>query len=491
MDERQMMGSERTRGATRRGPRRGGAAAVGPRAFVGLGALVGAPAVLGAFLLFAGCDSRGDAARAEEGAGLGEAGRNAARPDTTLERLLDEILPRVERASGMEARARPRLARSDTGRLKAYLVARFEEQLPAERASTLTAVYSRFGLVPDTLDLRGTLLALYEEQVVGYYDPRSDTLFVLEHVPAEQLEMVLAHELVHALQDQHVSLDSLIETVEGENDRGTAAQAAVEGHATLAMLEWQLGRMGGVEVDVTALPDLAERLDAVSPEALGEAAGLPALGRAPRIIREALLFPYIGGLGFVQRVWKARPGRPAPFGGDLPASTEQVMHPERFLAEPRDGPARVRFVSGPPTGWEEVYADGLGELETRIFLEEHLGAAAADSIARRRAAAGAEGWDGDRYRLLRTPSGELLVWVSVWDSEAEADEFAAVAREAWARRYGMDAPAEAGPISSGGRAVEVRRGSVSGRSAVVVTDRPVALSRDEVEAATDARAEGG
>lgn len=321
--------------------------------------------------------------------------------------------------------------------------------------------------------------------MVGYYDPRTDTLFVLERVSPDQLEMVLAHELVHALQDQHVDLDSLIAALEGDNDRGTAAQAAVEGHATLAMLEWQLGRMGGAEVDVTALPDLGDRLSAVSPDALGEAAGLPALGAAPRIIREALLFPYLGGLAFVQRFWKARDGRPAPFGDDLPASTEQVLHPERFLEEPRDVPTRVRFESEPPAGWEEVHAEGLGELEIRVFFEEHLGDA-------ERAAAGAAGWDGDAYRLLRAPDGEILVWVSVWDSGAEAEEFAAAAREAWARRYGEAAAPPSGPVAAGGRDVRVVRAAISGRPAVVVTDVPEGLGgAAAVEGMTAARAEGG
>lgn len=370
--------------------------------------------------------------------------------------MVGEILPLVERASGLRALAPPRLATSDAETLERYLTGRVEEQLPEERAAALTAVYARLGLVPDTLDLRRTLLALYREQVVGYYDPRVDTLFVVSHVPSNQLELVLAHELVHALQDQHVDLDSLVRATEGENDRATALQAAVEGHATLAMLEWQLSRMTGRPADVTALPDLGEQLEAADLTALGEEAGLPALSGAPRVIREALVFPYMGGLSFVQRLWQARDGRPAPFGEELPVSSEQVLHPARFLAGPPDVPSAVEFTEEVPESWREVRSDALGELEVRIFLEEHL-----QDVGR--AAQAAEGWDGDRYRLLRGPSGEAFVWATVWDTRRDAAEFEAAVREAYGKRYRG---------ASVARRIDVVRQESGGRPAVLVLDLP-------------------
>ena len=441
----------------------------------GTGAFALALALLAAT---AGCGDRApdEAARASGGSGAGagsvaetparsgEAGADPATPaseaapaaaDTGLATLLSDLLPLVERSSGLEALRPPRLARADRERLRAYLQEQLREQLPVERARKLTAVYARFGLVPDTLDLQGLLAGLYQEQVVGYYDPAADTLFVLADVPPEQLETVLAHELVHALQDQHVDLDSLVGAVEGANDRGTAVQAAVEGHATLAMLEIQLSRMTGTEADVAQLPDLGAQLQGLDLSQLGEGAGLPELRDAPRVIREALIFPYVGGLGFVQALWKAREGRPAPFGRWLPVSTEQVLHPERLLPPRRDEPTDIAFGAEPPEGWTLVYEDGLGELETRLFLEEHLGD---DEAAR----AGAAGWDGDRSRLLRGPPGEVLVWVSVWDSDAEADAFADAARTAWGRRYAGDAD----------RRVRVERAALGGRPSVRVLDLP-------------------
>lgn len=387
----------------------------------------------------------------------GSEAASPARPDSTLVALLAEIQPRVERSSGIEARAPVRVARADERRLRSYLREQLALELPPEKTVALSAAYGRFGLLPDTLDLSALLGELLQEQVVGYYDPESDTLFVLERVPEAQLAPVLAHELVHALQDQRVDLDSLGAAVRDRNDAAIAAHAAIEGHAMFAMLEWQMGEMAGGTVDLTALADLGEMLQGVDVTTLAEGtAPVEVLRSAPTVIREGLIFPYLEGLFFVQRMWRARDGRPLPFGADLPRSTEQVLHVDRYLAG--DEPTAVRFVESPPAGWTQVMADGLGEHETRIFLAEHLG----DPERAERAAVG---WDGDAYRLVRGAEGEALVWVTVWDAPGEADEFAAAARDAWARRY-------EGAAGSPGRSPRVERTEIASRPAVVTFDLP-------------------
>lgn len=384
---------------------------------------------------------------------------SSARPDSTLAALLAEIQPRVERSSGIEAAVPVSVARADAERLRSYLREQLRRDLPPEKTAALTAAYARFGLVPDTLDLPALLGELLEEQVVGYYDPESDTLFVLERVPEPQLAPVLAHELVHALQDQRVDLDSLGAAVRDRNDAAIATHAAIEGHAMFAMLEWQMSEMSGAPVDLTAFADLGEMLQGVDLAALAEgAAPVEVLRSAPAVIREGLIFPYLDGLVFVQRWWAAREGRPLPFGDALPRSSEQVLHIDRYLEG--DVPTSVRFAEPAPAGWTEVMTDGLGEHETRIFLGEHLG----DPERAERAAAG---WDGDAFRLLRAPEGEALVWVTVWDAPAEADEFAEAAREAWERRY-------AG-ASASGRDPRVERAELAGRPGVVTLDLPAGI----------------
>ena len=388
------------------------------------------------------------------GGGTEAAPADAAAQDTALQRMARELVPDVERRAGLSFRRPPRLARSSRRRLEAFLQDELSEQLPEEEARAIRDVYARMGLVPDTLDLRALLRGLYLEQVGGYYDPEADTLFVRDDVGDAQVRTVLLHELVHALQDQHLDLDSLMDARAEANDAATAAQAALEGHATFVMAEWQLAQTTGGQVDLTRMPDLAELMPA---SALDSLPSMPALSGAPRIIRESLVFPYLGGLSFLQQLWRSAPRRPSPLGRYLPASTEQVLHPERILSDPPDAPTEVRFGDA-PAPWREVYTDGLGEMETRILLEVHLGESA---VARAREAAA--GWDGDRYRLLRTPGGaDALIWVTVWDDPGEADAFRSALVEAWDARYGPDA----------GRTVRVERSEVDGRPVVTLVDRP-------------------
>jgi hypothetical protein len=377
------------------------------------------------------------------GAGDGEA-------DAALRARAAELLPEVERLSGLPAREPLRLGVRSRADLEAFLEDELKEQFADQRIHNVVRVYARLGLVPDTLDLEPLLSRLLLEQVAGFYDPGSDTLFVVEGISDELVDGVLVHEMVHALQDQYVDLDSLVEGTRKRNDPGMAVQAAVEGHATFVMYEWMLGQMMGGSVDLSRMPRLSESLDS---EALASAGlEMPELQQAPAVIREQLLFPYVSGLDFIQVRWSGAEGRVPPLGDALPMTTEQILHPGRWGAPEVASPAPLEFAAVPSGVWSEIYSDGLGEVDTRILLREFL----AD---RDRADAGAAGWDGDVYRLLEGPGGDVLVWVSRWDAESEAAEFARAAERALEERYrGMS-----------GRRVTVER---IGRRMVRIVDAP-------------------
>jgi len=322
--------------------------------------------------------------------------------DPALAELASAMLPDLARRSGLELKEPIRIEVRSRAALDSYLRFKLDEQLPEEEARATVASYALFGLVPDTMDLRGVLLGLYSEQVAGFYDPDSTALFIMDDQPQTTLQGLLIHELVHAVQDQSVDLDALTDPDVG-NDQGTAAQAAIEGHATLVMLEYLAEQMQGAPVDLGALPDFGAQLRR---NLQGIRTQYPALAQAPRVIQEALLFPYLEGAGFVQALW-AGGERGAPFGDRLPLSTEQVL---------------TRDFDDPPVhltlsveGGSAVHQDDLGRLETGILLEDRLG----DS-----GAALSVGWGGDRYALIDLPQGGRgLAWVSVWDDERARDRF--------------------------------------------------------------------
>ena len=171
---------------------------------------------------------------------LGAACRGEARQttasDAALARMVDSLRTPVERAVGLVFTAPPRSAMRSKEQVRGYLIRKLDQELPPERLRGLETAYRLFGLLPDTLKLRALLLDLYAEQVAGFYDPDSATLFGVAGSAPDQLRLVLAHEMIHALQGQHLRLDSILDD-RRNNDRLTAAQAILEGQATLASID--------------------------------------------------------------------------------------------------------------------------------------------------------------------------------------------------------------------------------------------------------------
>lgn len=323
--------------------------------------------------------------------------------DSTLVELASALLPDLATRSGLELRAPVRLEMRTREELVRYLEHKLDQELPETEARATIETYALFGLVSSTMDLREVLLALYTEQVAGFYEPDSTALFVLDDQPREALEGLLVHELVHAVQDQWADLDVLTDPELG-NDRATAAQAAIEGHATLVMLEYMTEQMQGTPVDLGSIPNFAAQL---RPALEGMRAQFPALAAAPTIIQESLLFPYLEGAGYVQKLW-AQGERTAPFGDYLPESTEQILGGNRH-----DAPIEL---SVSVLGATVLHEDVLGRLELGVMLDQHLG------VGNR---AVADGWGGDRYVLVENGNGKYgLIWYSVWDNEAARDRFA-------------------------------------------------------------------
>ncbi len=365
--------------------------------------------------------------------------------DATLRKLASELLPDLAARSGLELREPVRLEMRSREELVRYLESKLDEELPEEEARATVEAYALFGLVPDTLDLREVLLALYTEQVAGFYEPDSTTLFVMDDQPEALLEGLLVHELVHAVQDQWVDLGALADPKLG-SDRATAAQAAIEGHATLVMLEYMAEQAQGTPVDLGALPNFANLLRS---QLEGARDQFPALAAAPPVIQESLLFPYLEGAGYVHGLW-AQGDRVAPFGEYLPKSTEQILG-----GTADDVPIELAMSV---SGADILHEDVLGRLELGVMLDQHLGPGSARF---------ADGWGGDRYVLVEVGTGERgLIWYSVWDDEAARDRFVERFRDALGS-LGGGASLEV--MEVGGRAATVLRVGATDGVSVEVT----------------------
>jgi hypothetical protein len=357
--------------------------------------------------------------------------------ESEVRRLADDVIPRIERTVGLDFREPPALAVRDRAAVGRYLIGRLDAEYPPERMANVATAYRLFGLIPDTLDLRAMLLGVLAEQVVGYYDPDSLTLYVVEGTDPAQIRLVLAHELVHALQGQYVPLDSLL-ALRNQNDRQMAAQAILEGQATLASLT--------AMVDEERLRELGSFWGDVRASVRQQQETMPLFASAPLVIREGLLFPYLAGADFVRWFGETYPDT-LPFGPRMPRSTEQILYTDQYAAG--DEPVTLRFRPAPHAG-EVLYEDTWGQFETRLVLRQLTGS---ESLGN----AGALGWEGDRFAVYRHASGEALVWWSVWETPQAAAKFAAMLERSWGRD---------------GRRWAVARESVQGLPATVLIDAP-------------------
>ena len=317
---------------------------------------------------------------------------------------------------------------------KSEMAAFFKDEIAATfrpgELEQVEAVDQHLGLLGTDQHLAAIMSRLYEQQIAGFYDPRSKTFTVSKDAPGGGImvqllgwftghypvaELLIGHELTHALQDQYFGIPVAPEPLlDSHSDRLLAQRAVFEGDATLAGFAHILGG----HLDGSALDLIMDAL-----------AGLPAqlardLPDVPLLLRTPLAFQYDEGTHFAARAFQ-RGGWPEIDRAhrDPPTSTEQVLHPERYFDQ-RDVPLLVRLAAFgrlEATGWTPILEDTIGELGIRVLLSR-VGPAPAASAA--------DGWNGDRLRAYQRDQQILSVWLSTWDDEAAATEFVAAVTQA-------------------------------------------------------------
>jgi hypothetical protein len=340
--------------------------------------------------------------------------------------VVEELMAQAEAVRGLRFREPVPVLVQNRNAITAYI----ESQIEQDELESASIRYTALGLLPPGLPIRELLLRLMGEQVVGYYDPEQARFVIRDDVmraferdgpsstgPApDEAKMVLIHELVHALQGQHLGLSQAVD-VERDTDADNAFRALIEGDATLAMIGAAVppGTLQALTSDPTQIRLLTELVQS-------NPTGDPELHDAPPIVRETLLSAYVDGLGFVSHLHGAG-GWPLVDAAhrEPPTSSEQILHPERYGAG--QGPEALRLPDLPAltaAGYALADEDTLGELEMGVYF----GLGAERTLARR----AADGWGGDRLRIYRHEGGQTaVVWATVWDDEAEAREAEQVA----------------------------------------------------------------
>jgi hypothetical protein len=268
------------------------------------------------------------------------------------------------------------------------------------------------GLVKPTYNLIDTVLNGLADAVGGFFDPMTKRMFVIGGSLGAVERFVYSHEFAHALVDQHYPFDrtGAYPSCQLDQDRCRAIRGLVEGDATLIMNQW---------LPYASPQDYLELLTYVPP-----AQALPEQFPPPFAIKDSE-FPYLHGRAFVQTLHNR--GNWAEVNrayANLPLSSEQILHPEKYLAGERPQQVHPPALEGSlGEGWRRLASDVLGEWGTYLLLgySADLEAQIGDSVALN----AARGWSGDRYQVYYQDASARTVLAALWrwDTTAEATEF--------------------------------------------------------------------
>jgi hypothetical protein len=328
-------------------------------------------------------------------------------------RLIARTLKRVEMARGLESRKPVPGVLMDRPGLIARVKDHVTRELPPEAIRDEGLALQLFGFIPTKFDYEAAEYALLQDQLAGYYEPADGTMYMAADLGDEEAEATLAHELVHALQDQRWNLEQRSKYRPGDGDHSEVVSALAEGDATSAMFDVMIARAApGTGKTAVDLPDdvFAEQIRAGMND--GPGAG------APHVMRTSLAAPYIYGTLFVHAL-RRRGGWDAVNRAwdDPPTTTEQILHMDKWLAHEAAMPVTAPTFATLGAGWKVDDEDTEGELGARIAFEEWM--------EPKVAAEASSGWGGDRGVLVTNGDKAAFAWKLRYDAGKSRDDRAA------------------------------------------------------------------
>jgi hypothetical protein len=334
----------------------------------------------------------------------------------------DEVLQQMSEITGLKLRTPLKKTLRSREEIRAYVVREMdEEKNPGERYAGAKSAEA-FGLLPKGFDFDNFMVALLTEQIAGLYDPKAHEFYIADWIPLGDQRMVMAHELTHALEDQHFNIEPWVKAARPNDDAEIAREAVLEGSAMAAMVDYLLQGTGR---SLKEFPDFDPSMF------LGDLGSTPTLAKAPPFIKDALIFPYLGGLQFSAAVMKDK-GWNALAGifDKPPVSTQQILHPALY----RSGktPAEIKLPAIDKmlgNDWAKLEENVMGEFGWKEILKQFLGQDRAKTLA--------AAWDGDRYAVFEHKNTKRLVLVARLRlaSPEQADRFFGQYSEALEKKH--------------------------------------------------------
>ncbi len=345
-----------------------------------------------------------------------------ASANTDFAAAADEVLGQMGEITGLKLRTPLKKSLRSREQIRAYVIQEMNEDKDAAERYAGQRSAEAFGLLPKGFDLDAFMVDLLTEQIAGLYDPKAHEFYIADWIPIADQKMVMAHELTHALEDQHFQIEAWEKAARPNDDAELAREAVLEGSAMAAMVDYLLQGTGRSLQD---LPDIDPSM------LIGDMESTPMLKKAPAFLKDALIFPYLDGLNFSAAVlrpggWSALPGVFAK----PPASTQQILHPELYrsgkVAAPVPLPAMDKAL-GPD--WTKLEDNIMGEFGWKEVLKQFLG----ETKATERSAA----WDGDRYVVYEQKQTKRLLLITRvrLATDQEGGQFFAAYSEALEKKH--------------------------------------------------------
>ncbi len=336
---------------------------------------------------------------------------------------IDSIVKSLSEISGLAEKHPVPYGRISKKQLRQFLTKRIKKTLKPEEIYADELALKMFGLVPADFDLRKATIDLLTEQAAAFYDYEAKKLFLLDDSSFTSEATTLAHELSHALADQHFDLGKFMEDTPANDDENLAHTAVVEGQASWLMIAYDLKVAGQRPV-----PTL-DMLKSVADSSETSMADYPVLKGSPLYIQQSLLFPYAQGTLFFDAVYK-KMGQEAfkAVFTDAPVDSAQILHPDKYFAHEKASKPDLPKL-GLKDQEKEITEGSVGEFDHRMLLRQYVSEAQANALAPH--------LRGGQFKIvgvgkLRTP---ILEYVSQWDSDDHATNFFAwyetILRKKW------------------------------------------------------------
>jgi hypothetical protein len=307
----------------------------------------------------------------------------------------DEVLSQMSEITGLALRSPLKKTLRSREQIRAHIIQEMNDDKDAAERYAGARSAEAFGLLPKGFDLDSFMIDLLTEQIAGLYDPKAHEFYVADWIHIEDQRMVMAHELTHALEDQHFQIEAWAKAARPNDDAELARESVLEGSAMVAMVEYLLQGSGRSLQD---LPDIDPAM------LIGDMAETPLLKKAPPFLKDALIFPYLDGLTFSAAIlkptgWEALSG----IFTKPPVSTQQILHPALYTSgkvpQPVSLPSMEKALGA---DWTKLEENVMGEFGWKEVLKQFLDAVRGKTLS--------AAWDGDRYAVYeQKPSKRLLL----------------------------------------------------------------------------------